>query len=206
MHLADGVLPIPTLVGGFAISGAWIAASARNLAAEDMPRIGVMSAAFFVASLLPIPLGPVSVHFLLHGLVGIILGGRAFIAISLGLALQALQFGHGGVASLGVNACLMGIPACLVGWAYQGLAREKSARFRAGLAALLTAFAVALSAILAALALLSGGESFREVAAALLIAHVPIMAIEAAVAASVVSFLQKVKPEMLGCPLESAGS
>jgi cobalt/nickel transport system permease protein len=82
---------------------------------EEIPRIALLTAAFFVASLIHIRVGPTSVHLLLNGLVGVILGRRAGLAIPVGLALQAALLGHGGFSSLGVNACVMTFPALMAG-------------------------------------------------------------------------------------------
>ena len=72
-----------------------------------------MAAAFFVATLIHVKVGPTSVHLLLNGLVGVILGRRAPLAIAVGLFLQAALLGHGGFLPLGVNTCVMSLPALL---------------------------------------------------------------------------------------------
>ena len=65
-----------------------------------------MTAAFFVASLIHVSIGPTSVHLLLNGLLGVIVGRRAPLAVLLGLTLQAVLFGHGGFTTIGVNTCV----------------------------------------------------------------------------------------------------
>ena len=72
-------------------------------------------AAFFVASLVHIRIGPTSVHLLLNGLAGVLLGLRAGPSIAVGLTLQAVLIGHGGFSALGVNICVMTIPALFAG-------------------------------------------------------------------------------------------
>ncbi|HLQ45692.1 MAG TPA: energy-coupling factor ABC transporter permease, partial [Planctomycetaceae bacterium] len=72
-------------------------------------------AAFFVASLCHVNLRVTSVHLLLNGLVGVVLGRRAALAIPVGLFLQVVLFQHGGYSTLGVNSCVMTIPALLAG-------------------------------------------------------------------------------------------
>jgi ABC-type Co2+ transport system permease subunit len=54
------------------------------------------------------------VHLLLNGLLGLILGWRVALAIPVGLFLQAALFGHGGFTSLGLNCCVMTIPALVI--------------------------------------------------------------------------------------------
>src|SRR5437868_1583118 len=72
-----------------------------------------MTAAFFVASLCHVNLRVTSVHLLLNGLVGVILGRRAALAIPVGLFLQAALLGHGGLMALGINSCILLLPALL---------------------------------------------------------------------------------------------
>ena len=59
-----------------------------------IPRIALMTAAFFVASLIHVPIGPTSVHLLLNGLVGVLLGWRSALAIAVGLLLHGLPGGE----------------------------------------------------------------------------------------------------------------
>jgi cobalt/nickel transport system permease protein len=58
--------------------------------------------------------------------------------------------------------------------------------------------AVLLSAMLLALSLVFTGESFVEAAKLLVVAHLPVMALEGVVTALCLAFLMKVKPELLG--------
>jgi cobalt/nickel transport system permease protein len=112
VHIAD-VLPPAWWASGFAAAIALLIANGRRLADDEIPRLALLSAAFFVSSLIHVRIGPTSVHLLLTGLVGIILGRRAVLAIAVGLVLQAVLLGHGGFSSLGVNVCVMTLPAYL---------------------------------------------------------------------------------------------
>jgi cobalt/nickel transport system permease protein len=197
MHITDGVLPAGTLAAGFLLAGGWIGWTARKLEADDMPRLAVMSAAFFVGSYIHVPLAVTSVHLVLNSLVGIILGVHSVLAIGLGLVFQKLLLGHGGITTIGVNACIMGFPAVLVGWAYRALLKNRPASWRIGGSALLTAVGVALSALVAFFVLVTAGEEFREVAGAFLIGHTPIVVTEAVITGVVIGFLSRVKPELL---------
>ena len=108
MHISDGVLPVSVAVGGYAVSLGLTVWSARKTRNEDMPKLAVMTAAFFVASLIHVPFGPTSVHLIIPGLTGALLGPSAFLSIGLGLLLQSLLFQFGGLTALGVNALMMG--------------------------------------------------------------------------------------------------
>lgn len=123
VHIADGVLNWPWLAGGFAIAAALAWFGARKIRDEEIPRVALLTAAFFVASQIHVRVGPTSVHLLLNGLVGVVLGWRSALAIPIGLLLQATLLGHGGVATLGVNCCVMLIPALLARPTYNGFQR-----------------------------------------------------------------------------------
>ena len=113
MHISDGVLSAPVWAGGYIVAIGIIAVSMKKIKANNMPKVAVITSAFFVASLIHVPLGPTSVHLVLNGLVGIILGPAAFISIFVGLVLQAFLFQHGGITTIGINAVMMGTPALL---------------------------------------------------------------------------------------------
>lgn len=72
-----------------------------------------MSAMFFIASFIHIPIGPTSIHLILSGLIGAFLGFNAGLAIFAALLLQALLFGYGGITVLGVNLLMIASPAVL---------------------------------------------------------------------------------------------
>jgi cobalt/nickel transport system permease protein len=116
VHIADGVLTWPWLAGGFALIGLLALLASWRVREEEIPRIALLTAEFFVASSIHVKLGFSSAHLLLNGLVGVILGWRAPLAILLGVTMQALLIAHGGVSTIGVNACTEALPALLV-WA-----------------------------------------------------------------------------------------
>ncbi len=196
MHIADGVIPTGVAVGCYLAAGGCVAVSLRKTAAEDLPKVAVMTSAFFVASLIHVPLGPTSVHLLLPGIVGIFLGWSAFLAIFLGLLLQSLLFQFGGLTALGANALMMGLPAWAAGAVYSVLASKGGARAPL-LGGMCAAFAVFLAAVFLGLLLASSGEDFFGVAKLAMAAHVPVAVIEALVTGFVVAFVHRVKPELL---------
>lgn len=131
VHIADGVLVWPWLLGGFAGSGLVFVRSARRVRDDDLPRIGILTATFFVASLIHVRVGPTSVHLLLNSLVGVVLGPGAALAIGVGLLLQAVLIGHGGFTALGVNCLIITVPALLARGGFSALVRrEADAPFR----------------------------------------------------------------------------
>src|SRR3569832_673704 len=98
MHISDGILSGPVLADGFAGTAMVAGLTLRKMDMEEIPKVSVITAVFFVASLIHVPVGPSSVHLILNGLDGVVLGWRAFPAIMLGIILQAILFGHGGVS------------------------------------------------------------------------------------------------------------
>jgi cobalt/nickel transport system permease protein len=196
MHISDGVLPISVTIGGYAVSAALAAWSARRTRNEELPKLAVMTAAFFVASLIHVPFGPTSVHLIIPGLTGALLGPSAFLSIGLGLLLQSLLFQFGGLTALGANALMMGLPALACGWFFQ-IFKGSSRTRQTVVGGVAGAAGTALAAIVLALLLATGGEDFFGVAKIALAAHVPVILIEGAVSAFTVGFLAKVKPALL---------
>lgn len=123
VHISDGVLQPTWLFAGFAVTAVLLAVSLIRLRDEEVPRIALMTAAFFIVSLIHIRVGPTSVHLLMNGLLGIVLGVRAPFAIAGALFLQYWFLQHGGINSLGVNAVVMTVPA-LAAWGLFRLLRD----------------------------------------------------------------------------------
>jgi len=196
MHISEGVLSGPVLISGGALAAAGTAIGLKNLDYDRIARAGMLSAAFFVASLIHVPVGPANAHLILNGLVGLLLGWAAFPAILVALVLQAILFQFGGITALGVNTMIMALPAVLCYIVCSPFLHKKSAL------ALPAAFAcgflsVLLSALVLGLALVFTEENFFEVSAIVIVAHIPVMIIEGIVTASCVAFLKKVQPTML---------
>jgi cobalt/nickel transport system permease protein len=121
VHIADGVLTWPWLMAGFLVAGVGVLVASWRVREEEIARIALLTAAFFVASSIHVKLGPSSVHLLLNGLVGVLLGLRAPLAIVLGVTLQALLIPHGGLTTIGINATVEMIPAMLTSLAFPHL-------------------------------------------------------------------------------------
>jgi len=118
VHIPDGHVLTPMwLIGGYLVAGILVVMGSWRIQDEEIPQVALLTAAFFVASLMrvPVPGLPSSAHLLLNGLLGVVLGRRAPLAIVLGLLLQAVLLQHGGLTTLGVNCCVMALPA-LFAW------------------------------------------------------------------------------------------
>lgn len=129
VHISDGVLTASWWLSGYGAAGLLLVLSAWRVRDEEIPRISLLTAAFFVVSLIHVRVGPTSVHLLMNGLVGIILGPRAALAIFCGLFLQYCFVSHGGLQSLGVNSCVMTLPALLTWLLFRGCQRVSWLRY-----------------------------------------------------------------------------
>jgi cobalt/nickel transport system permease protein len=198
MHISEGILSAPVLIGGAALTAGGTGVALKQLKNEDIPKVGVLSAAFFVAGLIHVPIGVASVHLVLNGLVGIILGWQAFPAILVGLLLQSVMFQYGGLTALGVNAINMALPALICYALFGRIAARTSKSHVSSISAFMTgSLAILLSAIMVGLSLYLTGEAFLAAAKLLVVAHIPVMLIEGFITATSVTFIKKVKPEML---------
>jgi len=204
MHISEGILSPPVLVVGAALATVGVAIGLRKLDYERVPRVAVLSSAFFVASLIHVPIGPSSVHLVLNGLVGVILGWAAFPALLVALLLQAVLFGFGGLTTLGVNTVVMGAPALLCYLLLSRWIRRSHGPSAFLLGAGAGVLGIVGGCVLLAGALLTTGRAFREVAVLALGSHAPVAVIEGLVTGGVVAFLRQVRPELLEAPGESA--
>lgn len=196
MHISEGVLSAPVLAGGAVLTVIGTAIGLKHLDYDRIMSVALLTAVFFVASLVHVPIGPGSTHLLLHGLMGVVLGWAAFPAILVGLLLQAVLFQFGGLTTLGVNTFNLAFPAVLCGlacrpWLKQSSALRPAAAFVGGCAAII------LSAILTAASLALSHAAFLPVAKLLLVVHLPISLLEGFLTLFVVSFLWRVQPDIL---------
>ena len=129
---------------------------------------------------------------------GLILGRKAFPAILVALALQALLFQFGGLTSLGVNTLNMALPAVvcyyLFGWGVRGNTSKilfMLTAFSCG------AFAILASGLLVGFSLYLTGDAFLPTAKLVVAAHIPVMIIEGFLTMACAIFLKRVKPELL---------
>lgn len=197
-HIPDGVLSGPVLAAGAVISLGLLAQGLRRLDAQSIPQAGVLSAAFFVSSLISFPLGPSSVHLLLNGLMGLLLGWAAIPALAVALLLQAAFFGFGGLAVLGVNLLNMALPALLCALLLRPLLQRVSTEkghWLIGAAA--GAMGVLLTALMLSISLVLSGKAFIPAAKLLFMLYLPLAALEAVITGTLLGFLRRTAPELL---------
>jgi len=197
MHIVDGALSGPVLTSGAVLAVLGVGIGLKKLDAERLPQVGVLSAAFFVASYIHLPLGFSSVHLILNGLIGLALGWVAFPALLIALLLQAVFFGFGGFSVLGVNTLNIALPAVLVFYLCRRGITAYSDRTAAIWGGIGGGGSVALTTVMVAGSLALSGQAFWAAAQITLVAHIPVILVEAFVTGSAVLLLRKVKPEFL---------
>jgi len=202
MHIAEGVAPVSVAAGGAILAAAGVAAGLRTMRDEQIPRAALMSAVVFAASLvIRLPLGLSSVHPVLNGLAGLLLGWTAIPAFLVCLFLQALLFQFGGITTLGINTVVMGFPAVACHYLLSGGIRHAPGPGKAfflGLAA--GVIALALSFSLWAAALVMSGRGLAAIVKLALGPHVGLILVEGCFTGFVVSFLWRVYPQAFRVP------
>ncbi|NOD88493.1 MULTISPECIES: cobalt transporter CbiM [unclassified Ruegeria] len=202
MHIVDGALSNPVVIGGAIAAAGGIAIGLKSLDLDRIPTAGVLSASFFVASLIHVPIGPSSVHLILNGLAGLLLGWAAFPALFVGLLLQAVFFGFGGLTVLGINTVNIALPAVLTWMIFGRLIARGSPLQGAVWGGISGAFSIAATTALVAVSLALSGDEFLPAAKLVFFAHIPVMAIEAVLTGFAILLARKVKPELflIGAP------
>lgn len=196
MHISEGVLNAPVLITGAALAIAGTAIGLKQIDYDRVAHVGVLAAAFFVASLIHVNIGPSSAHLILNGLLGLLLGWAAFPAILVALILQSLFFQFGGITTLGVNTVVMALPAVICYYVFKNLIHRSSSLAMVG--SFLCGFvSVLLSALLLGLALVFTEKNFWSISGLIVAANFPVMVIEGIITVFCIAFLKKVHPEML---------
>lgn len=195
MHISEGVLSGPVLLSGGALAAIGTAIGLKKMDYDQLAQVGMLASAFFVASLIHVNIGPSSVHLILNGIVGLLLGWTAFPAILVALTLQTVFFQFGGITVLGVNTVIMALPAVFCYLVFSPFLKKKgsvamAAAFCSGF------FAVLLAAVLLGVSLIYTEKNFWEVSSLVVIANLPVMIVEGIITAFCVGFLKKVYPEI----------
>ncbi len=212
MHLSEGILPLAWAAGTTVAAIPFVAAGASQIkkrTAEEpraKPMIGLIGAALFVISALPIPVpiaGTCS-HPTGVGMAAIFIKPLPTAALTfIILAFQALLLAHGGITTLGANILCMGVLGSCSGYGAFLLARRLGLPLWAGAAAagavgdLATYGGTAL--VLAAA--LHGELPFLTVWVAtslsFLPTQLPLALLEAIITAGMVSFVMERRPDII---------
>ena len=196
MHLSEGVLHSSTLLIGAVGAVLGLAIGLKKMTGDKLALTALFSAAFFVASTIHIPVGIGSVHLILNGIAGLFLGWRVFPAFLIALTLQALMFSFGGLAVLGVNLCIMALPAvvvrlCVFPWLKANFCRQRlivsgilSGVIGVGGAALLASCVLAFD----------GSNQYHDLISLLLVSHLPVFVVDSLISVGVLLTLSNMLP------------
>lgn len=210
MHITEGLLTV-SQSGVLVLGAGWLgtalgtSAGLARMDYDQMPRVALLGSAFFVASAISFPLGGISAHLVLCGLMGLILGWSAFPAILIALLLQFITFGQGGLTTLGVNTFCMAAPAVACHYLFGRALRARSEWLPLASAFAAGTFGLVLASSLHAGALWLLGSEFHFIAGMAWLIHLLQAVLEGAVTAHVVGFLRKVRPELLDASWPAAG-
>ena len=209
MHIGEGILTA-TPAGQAALLAGTLAAAAgtmiglRRLDEDQIPKAAVLGSAFFVASAIQVPMGYSSVHLVLSGLMGLVLGWAIFPTVLVGLTLQFVFFSIAGPTVLGINTLIMALPGVICYYLFRWPVRSnrQSVVFASGFAA--GSMALVLGALLSSAALVLAGQQFVVLAKGFLAVHIPVALVEGLVTGSVVVLLRQVRPEILRATVPGA--
>ncbi|AFZ16915.1 cobalt transporter CbiM [Allocoleopsis franciscana] len=210
MHIPDGFISPSVAIAGYALTGGvtWYCLHKINKEKHPqakIPKAALLTVAFFVVNLINIPIPPSSLHFVLNGLMGVVLGYYAFPAILIALFFQAVMFQHGGISTLGVNAIIMGFPALLAYYIFRlrnrvkmdDQRRTKIFAFIAGGGAVMLAAAIFSVVIITTIPADIDAQTERRAIFASLVAYTIPAIFEGIFTMMLASFLDRVKPELL---------
>ena len=191
MHISDGGLSTAVCAVGYAASAVGIAFAVKGTKEEDIPKISLMAGTFFAISLIMIPIPPSSVHPLMCGLIGIIVGRRAPLAFFPALLLQALLFQHGGSTTLGANTLMLSISSILSAIIFYNWKSDNVLLKGMVIGALSVIFVVLVLSVL----LMTGGSFAKETFIAIFVSHSVVMAVEAVITGFAVKLMMKARPD-----------
>jgi cobalt/nickel transport system permease protein len=206
MHIPDGFLSNRVALSLDVVSAAGVIYAARRVRVEAsarvVPMMGVLGAFVFAAQMLNFPiLGGTSGHLVGGALLSILIGPMAgLLTMTTVIIAQALFLQDGGLIALGANIFNIGAITCFSGYAvFQLLSGSGGKGGRPALAAFFAGWtSMMLSAAGCALQLgISGAIPLRVGLPAMSGYHALIGIAEGGLTAGVLSFLGRVRPDLL---------
>ena len=212
MHISEGILPAGwaalwfAAIVPFMVRGLFVLRKAGRESAGAKPLLGVVGAAVFIISCMPIPIpfaGTCS-HPCGTGLAALIVGpALAVVLASVALLLQALFLAHGGFTTLGANLFSMGVAGAFTGYGVFVLSRSLGiprtvGLFLAGLLSDWATYAVTSFQLASTLAAPGGFEPmFVSLLVAFAPMQIPIGIIEGFLCVGAYRFIRARRPELL---------
>ena len=203
MHVGDGQLTPAVLAVGAVGGLAGLVGSLSHLHDRDIPRVAVLSSLFFAASLwhVPLPLAGTSIHLVLCGLLGLLLGWHTFLAVTLVLFFQALMFGHGGITALGVNIVAMSLPGPILALLLRSTWHSQKSWIVFAGGFVLGFGSIVMACTIIATAYAFSSEEYLHYLPVYFAANVPLMVVEGMLTGSTVTFLARVRPDIIQRPV-----
>ncbi len=219
MHISEGILPLPWAGIWFLACLPFLAWGLHALKARSKedphfkPLIGLVGAAVFIISCMPIPVPAAGTcsHMCGTGLAAIFIGPLLTVVIaSVALVLQALFLAHGGLTTLGANVLSMGVAGAFAGYGvFAGSRRlglsSTAAAFLAGMVADWATYGMTSLELASSLA---GGGSFQTMFTAVFLAFIPTQlplgVLEGLISAGAYRFVRARRPELLTAVLKGS--
>ena len=205
MHVPDGFLSPGVAAATWAVAAGSIAFALRAERSDPTPMpsgvLGSVAAFLFAVQMVNVPVAAGTSGHLVGGMLATLLLGpwRAMLAVAAVLSVQALLFQDGGITAFGANFIDMGLAGCLVGYAVSNIAGRwiKGPRGIAA-GAILGGFAATVcgAALVASWLSLSGLYPLSGILPVMLVTHVAIGLLEAALTGAIVVTLLKVRPDL----------
>jgi len=206
MHIPDGFLSPGVAATAWVVAAGGVAAALRAERREAAPMpagiLGSVAAFIFAAQMINVPVAAgTSGHIVGATLAAVLLGPwRALLAIAAVLAVQALLFQDGGILAYGANLADMGLSGCFVGYAIaRVVGRFVSGPRGIAAGAVLGAFAATVSgAVGVSIWLsLSGLYPLFGILPVMLVTHVAIGLLEAALTGAILVTLLRWRPDLV---------
>ena len=212
MHISEGILPFGWAVVWFAVAAPFVIFGLyrlRKLSEIDLsfkPLVGLMAAAVFIISCMPIPVPTAGTcsHPCGTAMSGILLGPPISVLItSVALLIQALFLSHGGLSTWGANIVSMGIVGSFTGYATFRILHllKINLTVAAFLAGLFADWATYLATAAELASGIKGASPFLplfwKIVFAFVPTQLPLGILEGAMTAGMVGLLYKRRPDLL---------
>jgi cobalt/nickel transport system permease protein len=210
MHISEGILPFNWAALWYAVAMPFVAIGLYKLKKDKTvgrmkPLLGMMAAAVFIISCMPIPVPTAGTcsHPAGTAMAAILIGPvYSILATSVALLLQALFLAHGGITTWGANIASMGIVGSFAGYAvFKGLTKLNAplvvAAFFAGVVGDWATYAT--TSFELASALHGPGEFYKlfyTISLAFVPTQLPLGILEGFITAGAVKFLHSRRPEL----------
>lgn len=205
MHIPDGFLSPTVFISGWGAAIGTLSFALKKtrkiLKDKTVPLMGLMAVFIFTAQMLDFPVpGGTSGHLLGGVLSSITLGPYAgAIVLSAVLIVQCLIFQDGGLTALGANIFNMAAVGTILSYYLYAALRKLMPKINISAAVFISSwFSIVLVAVFCALELsISGTSPLNIVLPAMVFVHMFIGIVEAIITTFILSFIMKVRPDLI---------